>query len=959
MKDPTRGGVASALAEMAGKSGVGVVLEEARIPVRPAVRAACELLGVDPLQVANEGKALLRRAARAKRRRARGAPRPSAGQARAPHRALPGGARGLADPRHGIRSPSGPGGGRRAAAAHLLSARSGAHARKEKPWKRRSPRARAKRAHRTPRDRHARPAAPLQRARRGDGAEPARRGPRARARRGHRRHRDPRQRRRLLRRRRSRLRAPGRRGARSRVSAARAGRRRAGPATRRRVQADPRVPGQHHLGDPARAEAGDRGRGRRGGRGRPRPRALLRSRGGLAALAASSGPTRRRRSRGQRASPSSCRGSWASARARPGAARAAPRRRARPAHGTRQRGVARRPLRGRAAGARRGAWPRDPPPPTRAPRPCSKPPSGGDWLEQHLGDEIARARRERRQRGVRRRARAASSSARGERDARVLDRLRAARPGGGGGAPTRARRGAPHPGARRGARPASTTSCCAAAWSLAREGTPVRARGARARGRAGALGAVRAARATSSRARRCAAPAAALPRGSHRATRSCSSASRWRWAMCDVCGCGDPEVVSLPVHERILSANDRRAEHNREHFREHGRARHQPDGLAGQRQDGAARSHGAPVAPALSLAALSGDLATEHDAAAPAARRHPGPRDHHGLGLPPRRARWCTTRSITSTWNDADCLFIENVGNLVCPAIYDLGQRANVVALSVTEGEDKPLKYPVMFRAADLVVLTKIDLLPHLPDVRAEADRGRTRPRDARAAADRALRRDRRGHGRVARLARADTRRLNHMRASLALAIAFAMPASHRLRRAESLGATRGGALVECARHGLAPGCRQLLPARVPWPPLHREPARRRVHLPLGHAPADAGAARAAGALGRDPLLRAAQRLALRRSVRAELLRHLDAGAARVRRHRDRDGGVEAAQRRGRREADRRHRSPRAGHGEPARLLPAHDADHDRPRVHVRRDRARHEPPSPGRRTCCRSCSGP
>jgi len=59
MKDPTRGGVASALHEMAGKSGVGVVLEEAQLPVRPAVRAASELLGIDPLHVANEGKAVL------------------------------------------------------------------------------------------------------------------------------------------------------------------------------------------------------------------------------------------------------------------------------------------------------------------------------------------------------------------------------------------------------------------------------------------------------------------------------------------------------------------------------------------------------------------------------------------------------------------------------------------------------------------------------------------------------------------------------------------------------------------------------------------------------------------------------------------------------------------------------------------------------------------------------------
>ena len=66
-------------------------------------------------------------------------------------------------------------------------------------------------------------------------------------------------------------------------------------------------------------------------------------------------------------------------------------------------------------------------------------------------------------------------------------------------------------------------------------------------------------------------------------------------------------------------------------------------------------------------------------------------------------------------------LFIENVGNLVCPAIYDLGQAANVVALSVTEGEDKPIKYPVMFDRADLVVVTKVDLLPHLPGFSLDA----------------------------------------------------------------------------------------------------------------------------------------------------------------------------------------------------------------------------------------------
>ena len=59
-------------------------------------------------------------------------------------------------------------------------------------------------------------------------------------------------------------------------------------------------------------------------------------------------------------------------------------------------------------------------------------------------------------------------------------------------------------------------------------------------------------------------------------------------------------------------------------------------------------------------------------------------------------------------------LVIENVGNLVCPAEFDVGETARVMVYSLTEGEEKPLKYPVMFRSADLVLLNKVDLLPHL-----------------------------------------------------------------------------------------------------------------------------------------------------------------------------------------------------------------------------------------------------
>jgi hydrogenase nickel incorporation protein HypB len=75
-----------------------------------------------------------------------------------------------------------------------------------------------------------------------------------------------------------------------------------------------------------------------------------------------------------------------------------------------------------------------------------------------------------------------------------------------------------------------------------------------------------------------------------------------------------------------------------------------------------------------------------------------GHHDHHGPAAAAGRA----------------LLFIENVGNLVCPAIWDLGEAAKVVVLSVTEGEDKPLKYPDMFAAARLMVLSKVDLLPHV-----------------------------------------------------------------------------------------------------------------------------------------------------------------------------------------------------------------------------------------------------
>ncbi len=182
--------------------------------------------------------------------------------------------------------------------------------------------------------------------------------------------------------------------------------------------------------------------------------------------------------------------------------------------------------------------------------------------------------------------------------------------------------------------------------------------------------------------------------------------------MCTTCGCGDTELVPVELHEKILAGNDRTAAHNRAHFREAGVLALNLMGSPGSGKTAVLEAT-ARLLPGLRLGAVSADLATDNDA-----------RRLERAGIP---ARAITTgqachldaamvhRSLHGfPWQALDLFFIENVGNLVCPAIYDLGQEANVVALSVTEGEDKPLKYPVMFQKADLVLLTKADLLPHL-----------------------------------------------------------------------------------------------------------------------------------------------------------------------------------------------------------------------------------------------------
>jgi len=190
--------------------------------------------------------------------------------------------------------------------------------------------------------------------------------------------------------------------------------------------------------------------------------------------------------------------------------------------------------------------------------------------------------------------------------------------------------------------------------------------------------------------------------------------------MCTSCGCGDPEIVPVEVHDRILAGNDRVARHNREHF---ARQRVLAVNLMGSPGSGKTALLEATARAArgrMRIAAVSGDLATDRDgerlrrAGIPARTITTGSACHLDAALVHEALHDFALR-------DVDVFFIENVGNLVCPAVYDLGQTVNVVAVSVTEGEDKPLKYPAMFRGADLVLLTKIDLLPALPEVRLEA----------------------------------------------------------------------------------------------------------------------------------------------------------------------------------------------------------------------------------------------
>lgn len=122
----------------------------------------------------------------------------------------------------------------------------------------------------------------------------------------------------------------------------------------------------------------------------------------------------------------------------------------------------------------------------------------------------------------------------------------------------------------------------------------------------------------------------------------------------------------------------------------------------------------AELAPTLRIATVVGDVQTQNDA--DRLSRHTSRLVQAVVtgGACHLDARQVSTALDAIDLSDTDLVFIENVGNLVCPASWDLGQTSDVVLFAVTEGEDKPLKYPKMFRRSRYALITKVDLLPHL-----------------------------------------------------------------------------------------------------------------------------------------------------------------------------------------------------------------------------------------------------
>ena len=188
----------------------------------------------------------------------------------------------------------------------------------------------------------------------------------------------------------------------------------------------------------------------------------------------------------------------------------------------------------------------------------------------------------------------------------------------------------------------------------------------------------------------------------------------------------EPPTRTIRLMKGLLEENDRVAADLRRTFAEYGIAcvnlMSSPGSGKTSLLEGTARG----LRGRARMAVIEGDLETENDA--DRIRRHGVPAVQITTGVTCHLNAELVRDAIAQLDLGAiDILFIENVGNLVCPADFDLGQAASVVLLSITEGDDKPLKYPQIFRAADLVLLSKADLGPVIEEFDAARAAGAVR----------------------------------------------------------------------------------------------------------------------------------------------------------------------------------------------------------------------------------------
>ncbi|MGR8920158.1 MAG: hydrogenase nickel incorporation protein HypB [Gammaproteobacteria bacterium] len=172
-------------------------------------------------------------------------------------------------------------------------------------------------------------------------------------------------------------------------------------------------------------------------------------------------------------------------------------------------------------------------------------------------------------------------------------------------------------------------------------------------------------------------------------------------------------IDRIKVYRDLMGNNERWARENRTLLRDHGLAMVNLIGSPGSGKTALLERMVEPLHDELRFAVLEGDIETTRDAErldrldVPVSQLLSGGACH-------LEAKLVNHALADLALEELELVFVENVGNMVCPAEFDVGEHAKIAVLSVTEGEDKPLKYPLLFREARAALLTKIDLLPHL-----------------------------------------------------------------------------------------------------------------------------------------------------------------------------------------------------------------------------------------------------